>query len=286
MSRPYNRRRYEENLDEKHQKLQMDLQQLQVMETYLFDELRKVNSDKTASADRKKEITDKINSVKSIRSTLLKDLKNLYTNVTGEISYNTRHLKNQNEMSGHLSRELEMANQKLKKLKAEKNNKTRLAQIGEYEFEKNIEHRSMLKTIVYASFFVLIFTFLNFKNILPTMLTKILVVITISITLLLLLQRMFWNFRRDNIDYSKFRQPGKMPPTVAPEKKNTLSLRKVLGIGCNKPSLQQLAKKAANKTNIDGFSNFMDVFPRQSTCLKKNCKQNTNTKNNLSFSLI
>ena len=94
--------------------------------------------------------------------------------------------------------------------------------------------------------FYLIFTFLNFKNILPKMLTKILVVITISITLLLLLQRMFWNFRRDNIDYSKFRQPGKMPPTVAPEKKTyIITSRKVLGIGCNKPSLQQLAKKAA-----------------------------------------
>ena len=118
------------------------------------------------------------------------------------------------------------------------------------------------------------------------MLTKIFVVIIISITLLLLIQRMFWNFRRDNIDYSKFRQPGKIPTTVVPEKKNTLSLKKILGIGCNNKSLQQIANKAASKTNIDGFSNFMDIFPRQSTCLKKNCKQNSNTKNNLSFSLI
>ena len=107
----------------------------------------------------KKEIAETIKSLKSIRSTLLKNLKNLYTNVTGEISYNTRHLKNQNEMSGHLSREMEVANRTLKKLKAEKNNKTRLAQIGEYEFEKNIEHRSMLKTIVYASFLFNIYIF-------------------------------------------------------------------------------------------------------------------------------
>ena len=281
----YNKNKYEESLDEKHQQLQKDLQELQVVETYLFDELKKANGDKNAPESRKKEIAETIKSLKSIRSTLLKNLKNLYTNVTGEISYNTRHLGNQNEMSGHLSREMEVANRTLKKLKAEKNNKTRLAQIGEYEFEKNIEHRSMLKTIVYASFFILIVTFLHFKNILPKMLTKVFVVIIMSITLLLLVQRMFWNFRRDNIDYSKFRQPGKMPPTVAPEKKTTLSLRKVLGIGCNKPSLQSLAKKAA-KTNIDGFSNFTDIFPNQATSLKKNCKQNINTKNSLSFSLI
>ena len=281
----YNKRKYEQNLDEKHQQLQHDLQELQVVETYLFDEPKKINGDKNAPESRKKEITEKIKSLKSVRSTLLTNLKNLYTNVTGEISYNTRHLRNQNEMSGHLSREIEVANKTLKKLKAEKNNKTRLAQIGEYEFEKNIEHRSMLKTIVYASFFILLFTFLHFRNILPKMLTKVLVVIVMSITLLLLVQRMFWNFRRDNIDYSKFRQPGKMPPKVSPEKKTTLSLRKVLGIGCNTPSLQKLAKKAA-KTNIDGFSNFTDVFPNQATSLKKNCKQNVNTTNSLSFSLI
>ena len=52
----YNKRKYEQNLDEKHQQLQKDLQELQVIETYLFDELKKVNGDKNAPESRKKYI--------------------------------------------------------------------------------------------------------------------------------------------------------------------------------------------------------------------------------------
>ena len=213
MGSTFNERKYQEDLNTKHQQLQRDLQELQVVETYLFDELRKVNQkylDKDKSA-RKEEINKRIESLKSVRTTLLKNLRNLYTNVSGEISYNSRHLENQKDMSNHLSRELNLAEQELKRLKAEKNNKTRLAQVGEYEFE-NIEHRAVLKTIVCSSFFILVFTFLNYKNILPTMLTKVLIVIIVALTLLLLIQRFFWNFRRDNIDYSKFKQLGTTPP--------------------------------------------------------------------------
>merc|ERR1711871_1601208 len=96
------------------------------------------------------QITTRVQNLKNVRYTLLDNLRDLYTNVAGEINYNTRHIANQNDMEGHLKREMEQAEAKLKQLKAEKNNKTRLAQVGEYEFEKNIEHRSILKTIVYA----------------------------------------------------------------------------------------------------------------------------------------
>ena len=292
MSSTFDESRYQQDLNEKHSKLQRDLQELQVVETYLFDELRKVNqsTDKDKEA-RKEEINRRIESLKNVRTTLLENLKNLYTNVSGEISYNSRHLENQRDMSNHLSRELNRAEQELKKLKAEKNNKTRLAQVGEYEFEKNIEHRAILKTIVYSSFFVLVFTFLHYKGILPQMITKILVTIVIAFTLLLLIQRFFWNFRRDNIDYSKFRQLGTTPPNISPEKKNTLSIRKMLGLQCDQPTLQQLAQQRSNLNNrtanpSEGFTNFGSILPRQSCCVKSNCKKNTNNATNLSFSLI
>lgn len=292
MSGTFNERKYQEDLNTKHQQLQRDLQELQVVETYLFDELRKVNQSTDKDKDaRKEEINRRINSLKSVRTTLLKNLKNLYTNVSGEISYNSRHLENQKDMSGHLTRELNRAENELKLLKAEKNNKTRLAQVGEYEFEKNIEHRAVLKTIVYSSFFVLIFTFLHFKNILPKMLTKVLIVIVVSLTVLLLIQRFFWNFRRDNIDYSKFNQGGNTPPKIIAEKKNTLSIRKMFGLQCNQPTLQQLAQQKSNLKNrkanpSEGFTNYGSILPRQSCCLKSNCKQNVTNSNSLSFSLI
>jgi cbb3-type cytochrome oxidase subunit 3 len=172
------------------------------------------------------------------------------------MNYNSQHLSNQQDMSSQLKLELEKAKTILKKLKAEKNNKTRLAQIGEYEFEKNREHRSILKTIVYGSFFVLLVFFINSKNLIPDFLTKIIIVIISSITFLLVIQRLYWNSRRNNIDYSKFSFPKRDGDEIeTTENKNTLSLRKILGFGKCDVDLQQLAQDKANQSEIDGFSN-------------------------------
>jgi len=265
-----------EELNRKHTKIQEDLKELQVVETYLFDELSKINQGDSTRTDQQEQITSYIENLKNVRTTLMENLKNLYTNANNDLNYNSQHLSNQRDMSGQLKLELEKAREVLKKLKAEKNNKTRLAQIGEYEFEKNREHRSILKTIVYGSFFVLIVFFMNSKNMIPDFLTKIVVVIISSITFLLVIQRLYWNSRRNNIDYSKFSFPKRKTESVVEENKNTLSLRKMLGYGKCDVDLQQLAQNTANQE--ESFSNINDVVADDS---KELCFSNS-----LNYSLI
>lgn len=248
---------YNAELDDKHKKIQEELTELQVIETYLFDELSKINQSDATRTDQQTQITSYIENLKNVRKTLMENLKNLYTDANNDLNYNSQHLGNQRDMSEQLKLELEKARNTLKKLKAEKNNKTRLAQIGEYEFEKNREHRSILKTIVYGSFFVLLIFFMNSKNMLPDFLTKIIIVIISSITLLLVIQRLYWNSRRNNIDYSKFSFPKRKTESVVEESKNTLSLRKMLGYGKCDVDLQQLAQNTANQD--EGFSNINNV---------------------------
>jgi cbb3-type cytochrome oxidase subunit 3/archaellum component FlaC len=243
-------------LDDKHVKITQELQELQVIETYLFDELSKINQSDTTASNQQAQITAYVENLKKVRTRLMESLKNLYTDANADMNYNSQHLSNQQDMSTQLTLELEKAKTILKNLKAEKNNKTRLAQIGEYEFEKNREHRSILKTIVYGSFFVLIVFFINSKNIIPDFLTKIIIVIISSITFLLVIQRLYWNSRRNNIDYSKFSFPKRDGnETETTENKNTLSLRKIMGFGKCDIDLQQLAQDTANPGGIDGFSN-------------------------------
>ena len=263
-------------LNIKHKKIQEDLKELQVVETYLFDELSKINHGDSTRTDQQEQITSYIENLKNVRTTLMENLKNLYTNANNDLNYNSQHLSNQRDMSGQLKLELDKAREVLKKLKAEKNNKTRLAQIGEYEFEKNREHRSILKTIVYGSFFVLIVFFMNSKNMIPDFLTKIVVVIISSITFLLVIQRLYWNSRRNNIDYSKFSFPKRKTESVVEENKNTLSLRKMLGYGKCDVDLQQLAQNTANQE--ESFSNINDVVADDS---KELCFSNS-----LNYSLI
>jgi len=269
---------YNVELGKKHTKIQEDLKELQVIETYLFDELTKVNDSSTTRTDQQTQITNYIQSLKKVRTTLMGNLKNLYTNANNDLNYNSQHLGNQRDMSEQLSVELEKAKNILKKLKAEKNNKTRLAQIGEYEFEKNREHRSILKTIVYGSFFILIIFFMNSKNMLPNFLTKIIVVIISSITFLLVIQRLFWNSRRNNLDYSKFTFPKRKTETVVEENKNTLSLRKIMGFDKCDVNLQQLAQNTANENSPENFSNINNVVADDSKELS--------FSNSLKYSLI
>jgi len=269
---------YNQELDVKHKKIQEELQELQVIETYLFDELSKINQSSETRTDQQTQITNYITNLKNVRHTLMENLKNLYTNANNDLNYNSQHLGNQRDMSQQLSKELENAKIILKNLKAEKNNKRRLAQIGEYEFEKNREHRSILKTIVYGSFFILLLFFINSKNILPDFLTKIFVVIISSITFLLVIQRLFWNSKRNNIDYSKFTFPSRKSETVVEEKKNTLSLRKIMGLDTCNVDLQQLAQNTANAEGQAGFSNINNIIADDS---KELC-----FSNNLKYSLI
>lgn len=119
---------------------------------------------------------------------------------------------------------------------------------------------------------------MNSKNMLPNFLTKIIVVIISSITFLLVIQRLFWNSRRNNIDYSKFTFPKRKTETVVEENKNTLSLRKILGLNNCDVNLQQLAQNTANQNSPETFSNINNVVADDSKELS--------SSNSLKYSLI
>ena len=111
---------YNGALNIKHKKIQDDLKELQVVETYLFDELSKVNQGDSTRTDQQEQITSYIENLKNVRTTLMENLKNLYTNANNDLNYNSQHLSNQRDMSGQLKLELDKAREVLKKLKAER----------------------------------------------------------------------------------------------------------------------------------------------------------------------
>ena len=255
-------------LGDKHRRIQKELGELQAIETALSNQWASETNDATT----KTAINAYIENLYNIRMRMMREMANKYGHANDDLAYTAGHLANQNSMSGQISGELEKAKQLLKSLKAEKNNKTRLAQIGEYEYEKNREHKGIMKTIVYGSFFILIVFFLNKKNMLPDVFTKIIVVAIVVVIILLVIQRLYWNFRRDNIDYSKFSQPNTNRDVGKQRKKPTVKLSKLLGLTCD-ADINELAKKMANERNgtVERFTNMNinTVFPCQShQCLK------------------
>jgi len=227
---------YTTKLNEKHTKIIKDLQELQAVETYLFTKIQEAASSNKGK-DEQKKISNHIEKLSQTRATLLTELKNLYTSSNDDVNSANAILGNQTVMAQQLKKETDKAQQEEKRLIAEKNNKQRLAQIGEYEYAKNTEHKSILKVIVYGSFFILLIIFLNAKEILPLFLTKIFTVIICFIVLLHIIKKMFWNFKRDNIDYSKFRFPKKND-VVDKVTENTFNLNDLFGVECKDTTLE------------------------------------------------
>lgn len=256
-------------LKDKHARITQEIGELQAIEDALYKEIQ----GDTTNADRQNQINTHVNSLVNIRQRMRRELGNIYIRTQDDLAYNTGHLENQNSMSIQINVELRKAKELLKSLKAEKNNKTRLAQIGEYEFEKNKEHKDLMKTIVYGSFLILIVFFLNKKNIYPDTLTQITVVAIVAVMILLVIQRLYWNFRRDNIDYSKFSQPETEREVGKKREAPTVKLSKLLGLSCD-ADINEMAKKMANQKSgggQQGFSNMNinTVFPCQGNqCLK------------------
>ena len=208
---------------------------------------------------------------------------NLYNKANDNIDANKNLMSSQGTMAAQLKKEIEQAKIKEKALIAEKNNKQRLAQIGEYEYSKNSEHRSILKILVYSSFCILIVIFLNSKDVFPTFLTKIVVTIIVFVAIYILIGRVYWNFNRNNIDYSKFNFPKKEEETEDPEDyENDLTFGKLLGIECKESEEDSINMEDIKP--IEGFSSLnkssckcsKDVFPINN--LKNKYFKNTTLK--------
>jgi len=258
---------YIEKLNNKHAKIIKDLQELQAVETYLFNKIQEA-ANSTSDKDEQNKISAHLKNLTDTRKHLLSSLGNLYTTANDDIDANTQFASNQTVMSQQLHTEIKNAEQEKKKLIAIKNNKQRLAQIGEYEYSKNNEHKSILKAIVYGSFMVLIIVFLNSKEIFPDFLTKIFIVIIVFITVFFIIGKMSWNFKRNNIDYSKFNFP-KREQREDVERESTFSMGKLLGLEC-KDTLEEFSP--INTC----CSSTKNVFP--SNNLNNNTFKNTSLK--------
>ena len=266
---------YTDKLNEKHSSIIQNLQELQAVETYLFSKIQDAASSSAADAE-KEQISNHVSSLSKTRTDLLTELKNLYSDANDDVNRETSILGQQTVMSQQLNEELGKQQENKKRLIAEKNNKQRLAQIGEYEYAKNVEHKSILKVIVYGSFFVLFFIFLNSKEILPLFLTKIFIVIICFFVFLRIIRKLFWNIKRDNIDYSKFRFNKRDDQVFDKDNENTFNLTDLLGAECKDTSLESATSEGFSLLNTSKCKSCENVYPLNN--LNNNTFKNTSLK--------
>jgi len=179
-----------------------NIQSLQSIEKQLFSSLSSNTS--RLSPQQQKEVIDKINQLSNMRTNLYSTLASINNYYKGAVNQSTLTLKDQLIALQIIENELNRDKLKLKVLEAEKNNKIRLIEINNFYGEKYKEHTQMMKVIIFMLIPILILTFLNKKNILPTKIFILLVAIISLIGVIFLFNIYSSIVFRDNMNYQEY----------------------------------------------------------------------------------
>ena len=244
-------------LAERHQQTIAEIEKLQEVERFLFQNLQSISNSAPDAEAQRDEIRKKIEKLVGFRRELMNKMKGMYTAAHTEVSQRRYDLADQIAVGKTMQDELTNTQEQLDALEKEKRNKIRLVKIGEYEYSRYSEFRGIIKVIVYGCFIALLISFLMKQPWFPATLGVTGLGITAAWVLITVLSRMFDNFRRDSMDYARFVQTDgqKYKNEIAEGGKGPgqgSGLAALLGIGCPNPNY-----------NKDAFT-LMGVRPHES----------------------
>jgi len=178
-----------------------DIQKLQEMEQTLFNNLE---TNTNLSRQQKEEIVDKINQLSTMRINLYNTLSGINNFSQNALATSIGSLMEQTSAIGVIENELNRSKARLELLEVEKNNKIRLVQINEYYGEKYNEHANLMKIIIFTLIPIIIITILFNKNILPSNIYYILLIIIGFIGGFCFWWRYASIILRDNMNYNEY----------------------------------------------------------------------------------
>ena len=239
-----NQNQYNQNvrpakLAERHKQTIQEIEKLQEVERFLFQNLQSISDSAPDSASKKQEIRKKIDELVVFRKELLNKLKAMYTSAQIEVTQRRYDLADQIAVGKTMEDELQNTNEQIQALEAEKMNKERMVKIGEYEYSRYSEFRGMLKVVVYGCFIALLISFLMRQPWFPSTLGVAGLGITAAWVLITLVGRLFDNFKRDSLEWSRFQQTSgqRYKDEIEASKKVTSGggLARLLGLTCPNP---------------------------------------------------
>ncbi len=255
----YNQNVRPEKLKERHKQTIAEIEKLQEVERFLFQNLQSINNSAPDADSKKEEIKNKIKELVGFRKELLSKLKGMYTSAQVEVTQRRYDLADQIAVGKTMQDELNNTNEQIQALEAEKMNKERMVKIGEYEYSRYAEFRGMIKVIVYGCFIALLISFLMKQPWFPSTLGVAGLGVTAAWVLITIVGRLFDNFRRDQMEWSRFQQTSSQRyKDEIPEGKKVSSggsLARLLGMSCPKPDENfDVMGIQPHQTKVESFS--------------------------------
>jgi len=191
-------------LNNKHQSTIKNIQELQELEKYMFNNLQSLNKSSPDSAAEGELIKKRIDELSAMRMNLFGNLKTMYTDSQKLTHDNRSNLADQITMTKVVENELDNAKKQLKILKQDRLNKRRLAELGEYEYDRYSSHKNIVKVIAYGALGILILAFLMTFPWFPSMVGVAGISAIIAIVVIVIFRAVVTNFVRNNRNWNKF----------------------------------------------------------------------------------
>lgn len=259
----YNRNTRPAKLAEKHENTIKQIKELQELERYMFANLQGINKSSPDANEQEERIRRRIQELVTIRQNLFGKLKGMYTSTQINVTRSREDLADQIAVGKTMEDELKNTEEQLEVLRAERANKMKMVEIGQYEYERYNELRGIMKNIVYGIFIVLIISFLMRQPWFPRIVGVALIALVIVGTIITVAGRIYYNMRRNDRNYQRLDQEygGRYNKIEIPqnnfqaEGKGILSMLTCENAGKAYASAKaSTLQAAANQAQQDGFT--------------------------------
>lgn len=195
------------DLEEKHNSTIQNIQNLQELEKYMFQNLQKLSPDNSQSALEKQAVLNKINELKDIRTQLMRQLSSTYQDKQEQLNSERQGLSDKLAQVGIIDNELNRARENINVLENEKNNKLRMVQLYEYQRKRYQAYTDIVKFVIYGCLAILAITLLTKYNVLPFIpsnVFSVLILLSVVITLVLIIRKVIDINSRNNMDFDQY----------------------------------------------------------------------------------
>lgn len=194
-------------LTEKHDNTIKNIQELQEVEKYMYQNLEKLNAQEPDNIQQQRDIINRINDLTSMRTNLFDQLKQHYTTSQKDLDKSRDELADQLTLVGVVENQLNNVKKNIKVAKENHNNKLRMIEINNYAFERYNAHTSVMKLVVIICSIVLAFVIVGRYDIVPSNVLTSLISVTITVGLILLGKRVWDLYTRSNLNYNQYTFP-------------------------------------------------------------------------------
>ena len=194
-----------DKLNTKHQNTIKDIQKLQEIEKYMFNNLQSLNKSSSGDLQKSAVIKSRLDELSTMRLGLFNQLKNMYQDGQSETSNSRNNLADQITMVKVIDNELSNAKSELQALEDERKNKKRLVELTDYEYDRYKSHKNILKIIAYGALACLLIVILMKQPWFPATIGVGLICLVIVATIVTIAGRLLDNWGKTNYNYNKYR---------------------------------------------------------------------------------